>query len=166
LAECYSEIRKRSVETDAHMAIFDFSSVSGFPVSSQLVRQLHLALPPTPHVPVADPQDLRCLPPRDLLRHGSQNHILYFHRPLHRGLRVTIHASHGLLPSPPAKRTYHVLSQPDISCATDTFQQPILTPAIFGYSLRRNQPHPPAFRIAVVRLNRSLDSQLHPEEAI
>ncbi len=28
-------------------------------------------------------------------------------------------ASHGLLPSPPEKRTYHVLSQPDISCAND-----------------------------------------------
>ena len=27
--------------------------------------------------------------------------------------------SHGLLPAPPAKRTYHVLSQPDISSATD-----------------------------------------------
>ena len=42
---------------------------------------------------------------------------------LHRGLRVGIHASHGLLHSPPAKRTYHVLSQPDISCATDTTRQ-------------------------------------------
>ncbi|HEV7218751.1 MAG TPA: hypothetical protein VGN39_07740, partial [Terriglobales bacterium] len=38
----------------------------------------------------------------------------------HRGLRVGNHAAHDLLPSPPAKRTYHVLSQPDISCATDT----------------------------------------------
>src|SRR2546430_6283933 len=32
-------------------------------------------------VPVADADDLRCLPPRDLLRHGPQNHFLYFHRP-------------------------------------------------------------------------------------
>jgi hypothetical protein len=29
-----------------------------------------------------------------------------------------------LIPSPPAKRTYHVLSQPDISCATDRVLQP------------------------------------------
>ena len=27
----------------------------------------------------------------------------------------------SLLPSPPAKRTFHVLSQPDISCATDSW---------------------------------------------
>src|SRR5205085_10384694 len=56
---------------------------------------------------------------------------LYFHCPLHRGLRVRIHASHGLLSSPPAKRTYHLLSQPDISCATDTAKSFTLT------SLRR-----------------------------
>src|SRR5436853_7596327 len=38
----------------------------------------------------------------------------------HRGLRVREHACHVLLPSPPEKRTDHVLSQPDISCANDT----------------------------------------------
>jgi hypothetical protein len=48
LAECYTQIRKRSVETDAHMAIFDFSSVSGFPVSSNLVRQLAKLEPAMP----------------------------------------------------------------------------------------------------------------------
>lgn len=48
LAECYDEIRKRSVETDAHMAIFDFSSVSGFPVSSNLVRRLAKLEPAMP----------------------------------------------------------------------------------------------------------------------
>ena len=38
---------------------------------------------------------------------------------------VKEHALHGLLPSPPAKRTDHVLSQPDISCANDTsFSRP------------------------------------------
>src|SRR5436309_10647725 len=37
----------------------------------------------------------------------------------HRGLRVREHACHVLLPSPPEKRTDHVLSQPDISCAND-----------------------------------------------
>src|SRR6516225_5249301 len=89
------------------------------PVEQPVVALFLVALATTPHVPVADAQNLRRLPPRDLLRHRLQHHILYFHRPLHRGLRVGIHASHGL-PSPPAKRTYHVLSQPDISCATDT----------------------------------------------
>src|ERR1700678_4377896 len=50
-----------------------------------------------------------------------------FHRPLHRGLRVRVHAPHGLSSSPPAKRTYHLLSQPDISCATDTSRRSSLT---------------------------------------
>src|SRR5438552_8281128 len=90
------------------------------PVEQPVVTLFDVALSPAPHVPVADPKDLRCLPPGDLLCHRLQHHVLYFHCPLHRGLRVTIHAWHGLLPSPPAKRTYHVLSQPDISCATDT----------------------------------------------
>src|SRR5205807_5385529 len=84
------------------------------------------SLPSAPHVPVADADDLRCLPPRDLLRHGPQNHFLYFHRPLHRGLRVREHACHVLLPSPPEKRTDHVLSQPDISCANDRSGQATL----------------------------------------
>src|SRR6185312_6695955 len=90
------------------------------PVQQPVVALFHVALPPPPHVPVADPKDLRRLPPRDLLRHRLQHYVLYFHRPLHRGPRISFHASHGLLSSPPAKRTYHVLSQPDISCATDT----------------------------------------------
>src|ERR1017187_4036476 len=83
-----------------------------------------ITLPPPPHLPVADPDDLGRLPPRDLLRHGPQNHFLYLHRPLHCGLRVRHHAFHGLLPSPPAKRTLRLLSQPDISCANDTRETP------------------------------------------
>src|SRR6201993_3975885 len=90
------------------------------PVVQPVVTLFHVALSPTPHVPVTDPKDLRRLPPGDPLRHRLQYHILHFHCPLHRGLRVRIHACHGLLPSPPAKRTYHLLSQPDISCATDS----------------------------------------------
>src|ERR1700690_3778975 len=90
------------------------------PVQQPVIALFHVALPPPPHVPVADAQYLRRLPPRDPLRHRLQHHVLYFHRPLHRGLRVRVHASHDLLPSPPAKRTYHLLSQPDISCATDS----------------------------------------------
>ncbi len=90
------------------------------PVEQPVVSLFHVAFPPPPHVPVADAQDLCRLPPTDFLRHRLQDHILYFHCPLHRGLRVAFHALHGLLLSPPAKRTSHVLSQPDISCATDT----------------------------------------------
>src|SRR5438046_9176397 len=83
------------------------------------IAELVVPLPPTTHVPLANADDLGRLPPRDPFRHGPQNHFLYFHCPLQRGLRVRNHASHGLLPSPPEKRTYHVLSQPDISCAND-----------------------------------------------
>src|SRR2546430_12568913 len=90
------------------------------PIKQSVIAELFVTFAPAPHVPVADADDLRCLPPRDLLRHGPQNHFLYFHRPLHRGLRVREHACHVLLPSPPEKRTDHVLSQPDISCANDT----------------------------------------------
>ena len=89
------------------------------PVEQPVIAELLVALPPAPHVPIADADDLGCLPPRDLLRHGPQNYFLHFHRPLHRGLRVREHAPHVLLPSPPEKRTSHVLSQPDISCAND-----------------------------------------------
>src|SRR5712692_10766599 len=90
------------------------------PVKQPAKAKLFIALPPAPHVPVADADDLRRLPPGDLLGHGPQNYFLYFHCPLHRGLRVEVHASHGLLPSPPEKRTHHLLSHPDISCANDT----------------------------------------------
>src|SRR6204780_629000 len=82
--------------------------------------ELLIPLSPAPHMPVADAQDLGRLPPADLLRHRLQHHFLYFHRPLHGGLCVGVHAWHGPLP-PPEKRTYHLLSQPDISCATDTY---------------------------------------------
>src|ERR1700726_1054617 len=95
------------------------------PVEQPVVAFFHVALPPAPHVPVADAQDLRRLPPGDLLRHCLQHYVLYFHRPLHRGPRISFHAPHGLLSSPPAKRTYHVLSPPDISCATDTVSSEI-----------------------------------------
>src|SRR6202043_350233 len=90
------------------------------PVKQPSETELFITLSPAPHLPVADPYDLGRLPPRDLLRHGPQNHFLYLHRPLHCGLRVRHHAFHGLLPSPPAKRTLHLLSQPDISCANDS----------------------------------------------
>src|SRR5208337_943141 len=78
-----------------------------------------IALPPAPHLPVADADDFCRLPPGDLPGDGSQNHFLYFHGPLHGGLAVRDHVLHALLPLPPAKRTLHVLIQPDISCAND-----------------------------------------------
>ncbi len=49
LEECYAEIRKRSVATDARMGIFDLSSVSRFAVSSKFVRQLARREPAMPH---------------------------------------------------------------------------------------------------------------------
>src|SRR5216684_858364 len=88
-------------------------------IKQSVIAELLVTLPPAPHVPVTDANNFRRLPPRDLLRHCPQYHFLYFHRPLHRGLRIRNHASHGLLSSPPEKRTYHVLSQPDISCTND-----------------------------------------------
>src|ERR1700721_2556855 len=91
---------------------------------------LLVTFPPPPHVPVADANDLRRLKPRNLLRHCLQHHFLYFHRPLHRGPQVRFHASHGLLLSPPAKRTYRVLTQPDISCANDTRTFTLLTRSV------------------------------------
>src|ERR1700681_3215752 len=90
------------------------------PVEQSVVAELLIPLSPAPHRPIAQTENLGRLPPRDLLRNGSQNHFLYFHRPLHCGLPVTDHAWHGLLPSPPAKRTDHLLSQPDTSCANDS----------------------------------------------
>src|SRR5260370_34228824 len=97
------------------------------PVHQTVVSLFLVALTPAPHVPVADPKDLGRLPRCNLFRHGLQHHVLYFHRPLHRGLRVRVHASHGLLPSPTEKRTYHLLSEPDISSATDSPQPSRLT---------------------------------------
>ncbi len=88
-------------------------------VEQTVIAVRFVALVPASHRPIADADNLGCLPPGNLLCHGPQNHFLYFHRPLHRGLRVRLHAWHGLLLSPPEKRTLHLLSQPDISCATD-----------------------------------------------
>src|SRR5947207_7817601 len=108
-------------------------------IEQPVIAELFVALPPTTHVPLANADDLGRLPPRDPFRHGPQNHFLYFHCPLHRGLRVINHASHGLLPSPPEKRTYHVLSQPDISCANDTRAILILPVAAFSRNVSATQ---------------------------
>jgi hypothetical protein len=43
------------------------------------------SIPGNGRLPVADAYGLRCLKPRNLLRHGLPYHFLYFHGPLHRG---------------------------------------------------------------------------------
>src|SRR5712671_4347242 len=106
-------------------------------IKQSVVPALFVALSPAPHRTIAYADDLGRLPPRNLLRQGPQNHFLHFHRPLHCGLPVTDHASHGLLPSPPAKRTDHVLSQPDISCANDNSDRTHLT----GRCAKEHYPH-------------------------
>src|SRR5207237_5113586 len=96
------------------------------PVEQTIIAKRLVTLSPAPHLPITNADDLGRLPPRNLLRHGPQNHFLDFHRPLHRGLRVGNHAPHGLLLSPHAKRTDHLLIRPDISCANDNFEVPTL----------------------------------------
>ena len=66
------------------------------PVKQPPKARLLVELPPASQVPVADVDNLRRLPPCDLLGHGPQNYFLYFRRPLHRGLRVGSHAVHAL----------------------------------------------------------------------
>src|SRR5205807_4501061 len=100
------------------------------PVKQSAKTKLFVALPPTPHLPVADTDNLGRLPPRDLLGQSSQNHFLYYHRPLHRGPAVRHHAAHDLLPSPPVKRTHHLLSQRDISCANNIEHYVLLTESL------------------------------------
>ena len=49
LGECYDEIRKRAVATDALLGIFDLSGVTQYTVSSEFVRQLAGREPAMPH---------------------------------------------------------------------------------------------------------------------
>src|ERR1700676_4690028 len=89
---------------------------SSAPVKQPPKPKLVIALPPAPHLPVADADDLGCLPPGDFLRHCSQNYFLYLHCSLHCGLRVKEHAFHALLPPPPAADTSLVNSAGHILC--------------------------------------------------
>src|SRR5262249_7250386 len=89
------------------------------PIEQAVIAELLVAFTDAPQMTVTEAHNLCCLPPGDLPRPGPQHHFLYFHRPLHGGLRVREHAQHVLLLSPPRKRTYHVLIRPDISCAND-----------------------------------------------
>ena len=56
------------------------------PIIQSVVSALLVPLPPPPPLSIANPDDLRRLPPRDLLRQRPQNHFLDLHCPLHRGL--------------------------------------------------------------------------------
>jgi hypothetical protein len=49
LVECYEAIRKYATQTDAGAGIFDFSSVTEFPVSTELIRRLARREPAMPH---------------------------------------------------------------------------------------------------------------------
>src|SRR5215471_9430094 len=94
-------------------ALMEMGWLAAALIEHAFVAKLLIAFANPTQMTVAKTENLGRLPPRDLLRHRPQNHFLYLHSPFHVGLRVAIHASHGLLPSTPAKRTYHVLSQPD-----------------------------------------------------
>src|SRR5207244_1582454 len=54
-------------------------------IEQPVIAELFIALAPATHVPVANADDLRCLPPRDPFRHRPQDYFLYSHCPLHRG---------------------------------------------------------------------------------
>jgi hypothetical protein len=90
---------------------------------------LTLALSPTPRLSVTDPNDFRRVSLRELLRQGSQYHFLHLHRPLHRGLRIGLHAclrgptlavlsGHFMCYFP---RTNHVLTTPRNILLTEGF---------------------------------------------
>jgi hypothetical protein len=53
----------------------------------------------------------------------APKHFLHFHRPLHGDLRVGVHAWHGLLLSPPEKRTFHVLAKSTGHMQVQTVEQ-------------------------------------------
>jgi hypothetical protein len=62
--------------------------------------------------------------------HGSQNHFLHLHRPLHGGRWIFGHSDsppQNALPLDRPQRTDHLLIQPDISYANDTNEYGIST---------------------------------------
>jgi hypothetical protein len=66
-------------------------------------------------LPIANADDLRGLSPGDLFGYGTQDHFVYFHRPLPGGFGASLHASYWHARNPAAsKRTLHVLIEPDI----------------------------------------------------
>src|ERR1019366_6565547 len=91
-------------------------------IPQSVIPPFLIAPVPTPHLPLTDADDLRGLPPADPLGHRSQDHFLYFHRPLPGDASCGSHAFLRLVFLPqvaPQKRTFHVLISPDTSRATD-----------------------------------------------
>src|SRR5437899_655963 len=86
-------------------------------IQSVIPIRLVTSLPPS-HLSGTDPQNLRRLPPSDPFRQRSQDHVLYFHRPLHFGFAIEPHlpSSDEALSLCLAKRTFHLLIQADILC--------------------------------------------------
>src|SRR5438128_7303131 len=70
------------------------------------------------HLPVADADDLGCLPPGDPFRDCPQDHFCTFIARSTVGLRVSDHVKHVLLLSPSEKRALQVLSRPAIPMPT------------------------------------------------
>src|SRR5947199_7875262 len=81
------------------------------PIRQAVVAVLLQPFPPAPHRALVDTQDLRCLPPGDLLRHGSQQHFLHLHHPLHLGTRIRSAGSQL-----PASRSSSAILKADNSC--------------------------------------------------
>src|SRR3954454_15119204 len=79
------------------------------------------AFPPSSHRPIRHPDDLRCFPPGDPLRHRLQQHVLQFHHPLHigPGIRSARFQSLASRSSSLLKRTHHLLIRPDRSYVND-----------------------------------------------
>ena len=72
---------------------------------------------PAPDLPVTDPDNLCRLALPGLLGPGPQNHFTNVHRPLPAGSTVTGHAHphHDPCPTPPEKRTFHLLTGAAVS---------------------------------------------------
>jgi hypothetical protein len=68
------------------------AGLSQSPIQQSVIAILLVPPVPPPHLSVGDPDDLRCLPPGNLLRQSSQDHFLNLHRPLQGGHRVAVHA--------------------------------------------------------------------------
>ena len=73
-----------------HLVGTDFeeqAKANNGPIAPPIGLEAELArLAPTPHLRSLMTNNLRRLPPGNLLRHGAQNYFLYFHCSLHRGL--------------------------------------------------------------------------------
>ena len=86
--------------------------LSAAPVVKTVVALVPIAVVEPTQLPRAQAQDLGRFKPMNLLADGPQNHFLYLHRPLHRGLGVDRPGDlpEGGLPQAACeKRIFHVL---------------------------------------------------------